>query len=149
MSDAPETPRKSYGFKPREFIRDNPPPSSPASSTAPTAGDLARLAGPTARQTPSAPGPKAGDPNDVYAVLERNRAHERKQGLDDFEIRKTSSRRKRDYWLVFLSVEIFFGAIAGAGVVLGNPFFFVGGIAAMVILGLAITWIMWQLMDRY
>jgi len=140
--------RKNYGFKERVFQRDERPPSD--SRPPVTTQELAKLAGPVTRSEPVASNvPKPGDPNDVHAILQQNRTAEKKSGGDNIEIRKVSSRRKRDYWLVFLGTEIFFGAIIFAGIRQSNPFFLVFGLAGAVILGLSITWVMWQLMDKY
>jgi len=148
VPDEIDPPRKNYGFKEREFQRDNQPSSEALPPV--TTQDLAKLAGPAARSGP-VPGnaAKPGDPNDVFAVLQRNRVAEKNFGGDDIEIKKVSSRRKRDYWFAFLSAELVFGGVVVAGALLPNPFFLVFGLTGMVILGLAITWIMWQLVDRY
>lgn len=147
MPDEPDPPRKNYGFKEREFKRD----SRRASSVPPmpTATDLAKLAGgPVVAGAPKS-APKAGDPNDVHAILAANRAVERKFGGDEVKPTTTGSRKKRDYWLVFLSLDIVFGGIVALGIKQANPFFLVFGLTGMVIFGIAITWIMWQLVDRY
>jgi hypothetical protein len=149
VPDETDPPRKHYGFKERSFKRDNVAGEGPA----PTTGDLAKLA--TARTTPrpgAATGAQAGanstDPNDVHAVLRENRANERAHGINEVEIRKVSSRRKREYWFVLITAELGFGTL----VYLGwnqNPFFFVYGICGMVIVGLGVTWIMWHIMEKY
>ena len=147
MPDESDPPRKNYGFKDREFKRDNR--RSTSVPPMPTAADLAKLAGgPVVSGAPKNT-PKAGDPNDVHAILAQNRAAEQKFGGDEIEVKKVSSRRQRDYWLVFLTSEIVCGGVVVLGVKQANPFFLVFGLAGMVLVGLAVTWIMWQLMDRY
>lgn len=140
-----DPPPKTYGFKEREFKRDNARPSEAAPM--PTAKDLAKMAGPVIRSPTGATGPKAGDPNDVFNALQKNRAIEQAHGLDQFEIRKIKRRRMRDYCIIMVPTEVLLGTITYLG--RGNPMVFVCGLAAMVMLGITITWIMWQLMDRY
>jgi hypothetical protein len=74
---------------------------------------------------------------------------EKKFGGDEIGIKKVSSRRKRDYWLVFGMVELICGGLVAFGVRQHNPFFMLFGLTGMVVFGIAITWIMWQLVDRY
>lgn len=170
MPDEADPPRKNYGFKEREFVRDNRPASA-SQAPMPTAQDLAKLGAASPAEVggalrpdkPAATGnrtsghkappiqsaAKPGDPNDVHAILQQNRAAEKIFGGDLIEIRKVSTRRKRDYWLIFLTAEIFFGGVVVIGAKGHNPFFLVFGLAGMVILGIGITWVMWQLLDRY
>lgn len=153
MPDDPDPPRQHYGFKEREFKRDN----APAGGAAPSAKDLAKLAGgpggkfaerPAAKTAPPAAGPaKADDPNDVHATLLRNREAERRHNLDAIEIRKVSSRRRREFWLILvggnLSISLFV-------FVLGiNPITVIFGLAGLIIFSLGLAWIMFQVMDRY
>jgi hypothetical protein len=140
-----DPPPKTYGFKEREFKRDNARPSEAAPM--PTAKDLAKMAGPVTRSPTGATGPKAGDPNDVYNALLKNRAIEQAHGLDQIEIRNIKRRRLRDYCIIMVPSEVLLGTITYLG--RGNPIVFVCGLAGMVMLGVTITWIMWQLMDRY
>ena len=150
MPDEADPPRKNYGFKDREFKRDNVPTSDLTRN--PTVQELAKMAGAApskAKGDLSTVGPAKADPNDVHAVLQRNREAEKKLGGDEIEVKKVSSHRKRDYWLVFLTAELVFGGVVTLGLKQQNPFFLVFGLTGMVIFGLAITWIMWQLMDRY
>ena len=140
-----DPPPKVYGFKEREFKRDNSlaAPATPL----PTAKELAVMAGQVTRQTAAKPGAKADDPNDVYKVLEHNRAMEKTAGMDQVEIRQIKSRRKRDYWLLLISSEALLGVITVQG--RDNPVQFVFGLAGMVMVAITLTWIMWQLMSRY
>ncbi len=140
-----DPPPKVYGFKEREFKRDNMRP--PGAAPLPTAKELAIMAGPVTAAPKGATGPKAGDPNDVYAVLQQNRAAEKNLTGDEIEIRKIKSRRWRDYWLILLSSEMLLGTVTVLG--RGNPMTFVCGLAGMVLVGVSVTWIMWQVMDRY
>jgi hypothetical protein len=143
VAEETDPPRKLYGFKEREFKRDNAPVSE--AGGAPTAQDLAKMAGPVTRSGPVGGGAKAGDPNDVYAVLERNRAVEKKSGGDDIEVRKIRSRRTRDYWLMLLGGNI---ALVGGGLFFGGAAI-VFALAGVIIYSLGLTWVVWQLMGRY
>jgi len=147
VPDEANPPRKNYGFKERVFKRDNRRTSSVPPM--PTATDLAKLAGGPVVSGAPKNAPKASDPNDVHAVLAANRAVEKKFGGDEVKFTTTGSRKQRDYWLVFLTLEIVFGGIVAFGVKQQNPFFLVFGLTGMVVFGIAITWIMWQLVDRY
>ena len=140
-----DPPPKVYGFKEREFKRDNV--RTPGTAPQPTAKELAVMAGPVTASPKGATGPKAGDPNDVYAALQQNRAIEKNLTGDEIEIRKIKSRRWRDYWLILLSSEMLLGTVTVLG--RGSPIIFVCGLAGMVMVGVGITWIMWQVMDRY
>lgn len=146
MPDEPDPPRKNYGFKDRDFKRDNT--HSSGESPVPTAKELAIMSGPVAKHGQAAVGSaKADDPNDVYAVLEENRAVAKKHGLNEIEIKLLKSRRKRDYWLLLLSSEALLAVLAFFG--RGNPFVFVGSIAAMGFVAFGLTWLMWQVMNKY
>lgn len=140
-----DPPRKHYGFKDREFKRDNAPQSDAAPM--PTAKELAMMAGPVVKSPQGATGPKADDPNDVYATLQKNRSIEKQHGGDRVEIRKVKSRRKVDFWLMLVGGNVL---IVGGVLVLGaNVVTILFGFAGVIIFTLSLTWIMWQVMDRY
>jgi hypothetical protein len=139
-----DPPRKVYGFKDRDFKRDNA--TGPADAP-PSAKDLAMMAGPVVASSKGATSAKADDPNDVFTALEKNRAIEKAHGLDQMEIRKIKRRRFRDYMIIMVPTQLLLGTITVLG--RGNPIVSVCGLAGMVMLGVTITWIMWQLMDRY
>jgi hypothetical protein len=141
-----DPPRKVYGFKEREFKRDNAPKS--AAAPMPTAQDLAKMAGGPGRiGRGGATAAKADDPNDVFTALQKNRAIEQAHGLDQVEIRRIKRRKFRDYLIILVPAELLLGTITFLGH--GNPVVFVSGLAGMVMLFCTITWIMWQIMDRY
>ena len=144
MPDETDPPRKNYGFKEREFKRDNRPAS--ASQPPISTQDLAKLSGPVVRSGPVAAGtPKATDPNDVYAVLQQNRTAEHDSGGDEVVIRQIKSRRTRDYWLLLVGGNL---VLAGVGLFLGGIalIFALGGV---VIYSCGLTWVMWQVMGKY
>jgi len=146
VPDETDPPRKNYGFKERTFKRDERPAS--ASRPPVTVQDLAKLAGPVTRSTPvPSTAPKADDPNDPFATLQRNRAAEKKSGGDDIEIRQVSSRRKRDYWFLIIAGNL---AIILPSFILGpNAMTLGAGLAGVIIYSLGLTWVMWQVMGRY
>lgn len=140
-----DPPRKNYGFKDREFKRENP--LAGAAPPMPTAKELAILAGPAVHAPKGATGPKADDPNDVYNALQKNRVIEQAHGLDQVEIRKVKSRRTRDFWLFLIGGNL---AIIGLVALLGlNVVTVIFGLAGLVIFSLGLSWVMWQVMDRY
>ncbi|MDI1335459.1 MAG: hypothetical protein PSU94_04670 [Lacunisphaera sp.] len=144
-SEPPDPPRKDYGFKDRAFKRDNSPAAG--QPPMPTAKELAMMAGPAVPTAIRTTTPKPDDPNDVHALLQQNRAVENKLGLNQVEIKQVKSRRTRDYWLLLGLSELLLGLIVWQG--RGNPMVFVSAFAGMVLVGVSITWIMWQIMDRY
>ena len=146
MPDEADPPRKNYGFKEREFKRDNALASDAA--PVPTAKELAMMAGPAAKHGQAAVGKqKADDPNDVYAVLQGNRALEQKHGLDTVEIKRVKSRRKRDFLLLIIGGNLaILGAVALGGFNIVSVIF---GLAGVIVFSLGTTWIMWQVMSKY
>jgi hypothetical protein len=143
VPDETDPPRKHYGFKDREFKRDNL--TGAEAGAAPTAQDLAKMAGPVTRSAPVGGSAKAGDPNDVYAILQQNRAAETKAGGDEVEIRKVRFRRTRDYWLMLLAGNI---VLVGGGLFFGGAAI-VFALAGVIIYSLGLTWVVWQLMSKY
>lgn len=145
MPDEPDPPRKYYGFKEREFQRDNAPASQ--SPPQPTAEDLAKLAG---NPVPKAqtPGPaKSADPNDVFNVLQQNRTVEQRRGADNLEIKKARSRRTKEFWLILVGGN----AVIIGFVILGgfNVVSVIYGLAAVIVFSLSLSWVMWQVMNKY
>ncbi|AOS44574.1 hypothetical protein Verru16b_01637 [Lacunisphaera limnophila] len=155
MPDELDPPRKHYGFKEREFKRDNV--ITPGAAPLPTTKDLAIAAGtrPNPAARPAAPkadlsavGPaKADDPNDVYAVLQANRRAAQQHGLGEIEIKAVKSRRKREFWLLIVGGNV---AILGGVFLSGiNVITVVFGLAGLIIFSLGLSWVMWQVMDKY
>lgn len=143
MPDEPEPPRKTYGFKEREFQRDN----ALGGEAMPTAQDLAKLAGTHHNPKPRDYAAKAEDPNDVFKVLEHNRRVEQRHDFDAIEIRKIRSRKLRDYWIGMIGVN---GLIVGLVLLLGpNIVSVMFGLAGVIIFSLSYSWLMWQIISRY
>jgi hypothetical protein len=160
MPDESDPPRKTYAFKPREFETANeprpnaPPPITPArdpgiipATDAPIdVRELARQASITGPVLSS--GGPVNRANEVHAMLQHNHARADAAGLNELAPKpKRLSRRKRDYWLLMtlgnLALAVF--AITQRA----NPFFLVCGVAGMGFLSIAISWIMWHVMDDY
>ncbi len=151
MPDEPDPPRKHYGFKEREFKRDNV--SLPGAERMLTAKELAVLATskcrpPSARPpAPAARPASSEDPNNVYDALATNRRASEQHGLNQVEVKHVPSRRKRDFWFVIVGGNLFIiGGVWLAGI---NPITVIFGLAGLIIFSLSVTWIMWQVMDRY
>lgn len=145
MPDENDPPRKVYGFKERDFKRDNPPAAG--GEAMPSAQDLAKLAGHHHNPGPRTAGAKADDPNDVFKVLDQNRSVEKHHHLDDIEIKKVKSRRKRDFWLILVGGNL---AIIGSVFISGiNVITVIFGLAGLVVFSIGVSWIMWQVMDKY
>lgn len=117
MPDEPDPPRKFYKLKEPTFDRVNQPTNKP-------------------------------DASEVHAVLRENLDRANAAGLNDFSPREPRrSRRKRDYWLMFVLVNGFFGAVLwhyGARSVPG-----IYAISGITIFTCGLTWVMWVLMDDY
>ncbi|HKB57122.1 MAG TPA: hypothetical protein VKC51_05990 [Lacunisphaera sp.] len=142
-----DPPPKVYGFKEREFKRDNAPGSPPS----PTAKEHAIAAGhvvPATRKAPPSGGVnRTADPNDVYAVLQQNRAKENQFGLNEVQIKEIKSKRKRDFWLMLVGGNLL---IIGLVFITGfNVVSVIFGLSGIIILSLSLTWIMWQVMNKY
>jgi len=113
----------------------------------PTAKELAIMAGPAVLTPKGATGPKAGDPNDVFTAMQRNRTVEKKLGLKEIEIREVKSRRKRDFWLILIGGNL---SIVGLVFFIGpNVMTLAFGLAGVIIFSLGLSWVMWQVMDHY
>jgi hypothetical protein len=121
VPDAPEPPRKTYAFKPKEFERVN------------------------AETAPEQPTPAA---NDVYAIRRELREREVAAGMDALApAPKKKSRRRRDFWLCLIGLNALMIAVtvgSGFNIVVAAYAF-----SGMVLLSLGLTWTMWFVMDDY
>lgn len=144
VPDELDPPRKNYGFKEREFQREEKPKSD--SQPPISVQDLAKQSGPVTRSGPIGGAAKASDPNDVYTARDKIRIAEKAAGVDDLEIRKKkTARRTRDYWLMLLggNAVLIVGSVYMGGAAI------VFGLAGVIIYSLGLTWVVWQIMDRY
>lgn len=147
MSDAsaepppPETPRREFRFKPREFVPDNPPASTP--SAAPTDVREHLLAATPPLPTPSQP-PVARQ-NEVHALLRDNLAAADAAGLNDVKpVVRRRSRRLRDYWVTLIGVDGLLLALWWSGFF---PEIFL--LSGLVLFSVGFTWVMWAVLDDY
>ncbi len=144
-----DPPPKVYGFKEREFKRDNAPAS--ASPPPPSAKELAIMAGhadPAPQKGPPSGGVnRAADPNDAYAVLRQNRAVEQKAGLNEVDVKPPKTRRKRDFWQ---GLAIGYVVLVG-GMAIGH--FNLASVVAcgslMVFYTIGLWWIMFHILSDY
>ena len=119
MAEEPDSPRPSYGFKPRQFERVNPPPEA---------------------QAPSAD-------HDILAMQQGIRAREKAAGFDVIkDIRPKKSRRRRDFWVGWLGTWTF---LAVAGGLAGGAVGLLAALFLGVFLGAGLWWIMFHLVDDY
>jgi hypothetical protein len=158
MPDPTDPPRKFYKLKPTEFeIVNAPSGSAPVDSTptnvqahlrAANAGQPKVKARPATPATPAPPSVPVPRENDVHAMLRDNLARANAAGLNDVPVGpKRRSRRKRDYFLLLIPVNGFFGFMAFGPH--ANAVSFVYGLAGIVVFSIGLTWVMWFVMDDY
>lgn len=161
MPPESEPPRKFYQLKPKEFERLNgvpdavPAADSPAGSAAETPSPppapidvraLARIATPPG---PALAGRAANSrPNDVHALLAQNAAHAEAAGLNTVSPPKPRrSKRRRDYFLLLVPVNLFFAFWAFGP--FANPMTLVYGLGGMALFTAGLSWLMFGVMDDY
>jgi len=141
----PETPRREFRFKPTEFERTNRPVDEDDNQPAIDLRTLYRQA--NAASPPARPAEPPAE-NEVHEILRANLERAKEDGLDELILRpKRLSRRKQDYWLLLIGGNVLF-----AGLVLlmaKNIVSLVFGGSGMIFYSLALTWIMWFVMDDY
>ncbi|WP_414664747.1 hypothetical protein [Horticoccus sp. 23ND18S-11] len=146
MRDEPDPPRKFYQLKPKEFEAVNPPSNLPPADSTPTTvrGHLR-----AANDGPLPPRPlPAPTENEVHALLRENHARADAAGLNEVQpVAPRRSRRKRDYWVLLLPINAFFGFMAFGPY--RSAMTFTYGLSGMVIFTLGLTWVMWFVMDDY
>ena len=152
MSDAPpnppepETPRRAFQFKPPDFERANRPANEDPGSVPIDVKQLYRQAGSPA-PVPGAVAPSQAD-NEVHAILRANVARAEAQGLNQVvPQRRRPSRRKRDFWLLFISGNLLVVATV-SGLHL-NVVTLIFGLSGIVMFSLGLIWVMWVVMDDY
>ncbi|MBI2516091.1 MAG: hypothetical protein HYV95_04180 [Opitutae bacterium] len=105
------------------------------------AKEFDRVNAPRGAQEPSAD-------HDVYAIRQQIRAREQAAGFDELKpLPPRRSRRRRDYWMLMLLGNGFFGAAALIGH--SNPVVFVAGLGGAIIFSIGLTWVMWFIMENY
>lgn len=162
MADEPDPPRKLYSLKPKEFERVNdviPPPVDRAipdtANTTPPLPPGAIDVRTLARQA-QAPGNlpllkkhrEAGPDIEVHGLLRENLARANAAGANDLSpAPKRKNRRLRDYFLVLIPVNAFFAYFAFGP--MANPVTFVYGVAGIAFFSVALTWVMFGIMNKY
>ena len=157
-----EPSRKFYGLKPRDYDTVNGPPRAVPSDSVPTGPDpgiAAAASGPItvenlrAAATGSQPLLGSNAPvnrrNEVHGLLNLNRQRAQQAERDKIIISPPRpSRRKRDFWMLVVLVNG--GCVGYTGLVtrfdLAVMMF---GLGAGLFLTVALTWIMWFVMDNY
>lgn len=100
--------------------------------------------GPLLRTNPSAVHP----PNEMQAVLRENVAQANAHGLNDVVLPpKRKSRRKRDYFLLLIPVDVFFAWMAFGPS--ANAITFAYGIGGLALYTTGLTWVYWFIIDDY
>jgi len=148
MRDESDPPRKHFRLKPRDFDVVNAPGSHAPVDSGPT--DVqGHLQAANTRPPARPPGPTPVAPiNDVQALLRDDAARVQATGINELApLPRRRSRRTRDYWLLVLSLNAFFGLVAFGPY--RNPMTLTYGIAGMIIVTLGLTWVMWFVMDDY
>jgi hypothetical protein len=143
-SDPPETPKPAFRFKPTEFERANRPLGEPDKTPAIDVRDLYQHANAVSAASPQ----PARVENEVHAILRANLVQADEAGLNAVELTpQRASRRKREYWLLLVG-----GNLLIAALVFGlsrNVVVLVFAGSGMIFYSLALTWIMWMVMDDY
>lgn len=170
MPDEPDPPRKFYTLKPREFERVNPPASGDA-ATPPDVAELARIA--SRGDVRGRPAASAASPNEVHAMLQLNHAADVAAGLNEpAPAPPRVRRRRRDYLLLLFAGNLFIVVIYAVEIVLGfqvqclaarmpgefynllryawdNPASYALTFVGIGFFSIALTWLMYGVMDDY
>jgi hypothetical protein len=163
MQDEPDPPRKTYGFKPREFDRANAPrPAAPGDANSPapdpgiTAADAGKIDVNDLIRAGAGMGPQLGSnavvnrDNEVHGMLRENLKRDVAAGHYDLGVLDDSKRRRRirNYWIGMVAVNIPLGSFAywiGHGAAIP----FVCALAGMAMLSARMTWETFFLRTHY
>ncbi len=138
----PEPPPRTFQFKPTAFEVSNRRAGAAPADQPIDVRQLNRLAGPP----PSSAAVPAE--NEVHAILRANLARAEAQGENAIILPpRRPSRRKRDFWLLFIGGNLL--AAATVGGLHKNVVTVVFGFSAMVFFSLGLIWVMWFVMDDY
>jgi hypothetical protein len=155
MADEPDPPRKFYELKPKEFELLNGPVSAFTPQARPTESteETRRIDVRELYKQANTPGPilqKSRPPmvNEVHAILADNLARANAAGLNTLAPKpKRRSRRMRDYLLVMIPLNAFFGFAAFGPY--ANAVSFVYGLGGMAFSTVAVTWVMFFIVEDY
>lgn len=158
MADESDPPRVFYTLKPREFERVNAPPGAspspppPAETPPPTPTEKIEVRDLYAQAATPGPllshGEKPVAQNEVHVVLNDNLARANAAGLNDLAPKpRRRSRRLRDYLILVVPLDTFFGVAAFGPY--HNPATMAFGVGGLIVTTLGIGWVMFVVMDRY
>ena len=159
MADDSDPPRVYYQLKPREFERVNAPaasspPADPSAALVPAPDPSAKIEVRNLFAQAAVPGPvlaqgeKVGVKNEVHGILKENLNIANAAGLNELAPKpKRRSRRTRDFFLVVVPLDAFFGFAAFGPY--ANPISMIYGIAGMIFATVGIGWVMFFVMDDY
>lgn len=158
MADESDPPRVFYTLKPREFERANPPPApppsvpSPGESPVPATSDRIDIRDLYAQAATPVPLLTHGDRsvvrNEVHELLHDNLARANAAGMNDLAPKpRRRSRRLRDYFILVIPLDAFFGFAAFGPY--QNVVTLAFGVGGMIVTTLGIGWVMFFVMDRY
>ena len=141
----PEPAPTTLRSAPREFERVNASADTPASH--PTdVKELFALANAKA-PTPAAVAASQAT-NEVHAMLRENLAHANAAGLNELKpLAQKISRRRRDYWVALVGGNGLLAALVL--ITFPNIVSLCFGVGGMLFYSLALTWLMWVLLDDY
>ena len=148
MSDDADPPRKACELKAGPFKTLNAPADQPQAVPAISVQDHLRYAQSNPRAaSPSGPLPKVPE-NEIHAILRGNVARSKSAGLEELEpLPKRRSRRKLDFFITLVAGNLVILACAMAsGFNSAVMTCALGGVALFTV---AITWVMWFVMDDY
>jgi len=141
--EPPEPPPREFNLKPTEYERVNRPADSTPGNKPIHVAQLYRAA-----NTPkTSPAPPVKTENEIHAILRANLAAEKAKGLNEVIPTKRRSRRKQDYWLLLIGWNLLVGAVAVQSH--RHSVTLVFCLSAAVFVSVALTWIMWGIMDDY
>lgn len=155
MAEELDPPRKYYQLKPREFEVVNEPVSAmPAQGETRAPPSPNKIEARELCQQAMTPGPVLGPAqkpvvkNEVHAILHDNLARANAAGLNDVPLKpKRRSRRTRDFLLVVIPLDAFFGYVAFGPY--SNVMLMAYGVAGVIVSTIGIGWIMFVVMDDY
>lgn len=139
----PEPPRRDFKFKPTEFETTNRPADDTPGNARIDVKELNRQAA-----APPPANPPAPAENEVHALLRANLARAQAKGENEVIPQpRRPSRRKRDFWLLFIGGNLLFAGAVGA--LDKNAVTVIFGFSGMVFFSLGLIWVMWVVMDDY
>ena len=142
----PEPPRREFQFKPTTFEVANRPAGETPADRPIDVHQLNRQAA-APKPVPGAVAPSSAE-NEVHAILRANLARAQAKGENEVILQpRPPSRRKRDFWLLFIGGNLL--VVGAVGVGHKNAVTLIFGLSAIVFFSLGLIWVMWVVMDDY